>query len=75
VQFSDLVRYKQDLNELNWALQPYNHHFGSRVFDEIMMFIFNSQENKMYEDLDSAFDQAVLMKVLPKFHGSRGKLE
>jgi hypothetical protein len=26
------------------------------------------------DGLDAAFDAAVLMKVLPKFHGTRGKL-
>ena len=45
-------------------------HFGYRVFDEIIMFLKNAEENHM----ENAFDQAVLMKVLPKFHGSRGKL-
>jgi hypothetical protein len=36
-----------------------------------MMFLKNSEDN----GIEDAFDQAVLMKVLPKFHGSRGKLE
>lgn len=59
------------LQDLNQKLQPFNMHFGYRVFDEIMMFLKNSEDN----GIESAFDQAVLMKVLPKFHGSRGKLE
>ncbi len=63
------------LQELNAALQPYNLHFGYRVFDEIMMFLHNARAVSDALDPLSAFDQAVLMKILPKFHGSRGKLE
>lgn len=75
-QFSHLDHFKQLLVELNESLTPSNHHFGYRVFDEIMMFLKNAEENGMFgDDLQAAFDQAVLMKVLPKFHGSRGKLE
>ena len=59
------------LQSLNQKLQPYTMHFGYRVFDEIMMFLKNAEANGMKD----AFDHAVLMKVLPKFHGSRGKLE
>ena len=62
-----------DLQALNECLQPFNLHFGYRVYDEIMAFLMNAIENGM--DKMEAFDQAVLMKVLPKFHGSRGKLE
>lgn len=65
----------RQLQELNQALQPYNLHFGYRVFDEIMMFLNNAEDFGDAFDPASAFDQAVLMKVLPKFHGSRGKLE
>jgi len=65
------------LQALNQGLRPYNLHFGYRVFDEIMMFLNNAEQNHFESCLDPAvaFDQAVLMKVLPKFHGSRGKLE
>lgn len=63
------------LQELNQALQPYNLHFGYRVFDEIMMFLDNAEALDNAFGPTSAFDQAVLMKILPKFHGSRGKLE
>lgn len=68
--------FSEKLQALNLALQPYSLHFGYRVFDEIMAFLKNAEENGMFgDDLQAAFDQAVLMKVLPKFHGSRGKLE
>jgi len=84
-EFDGLEDYRDELAKLNAALQQSNHHFGYRVFDEIMMFMINASENHMFECLDggistaaamqAAFDRVVLMKVLPKFHGSRGKLE
>ena len=36
------------------------------------------ERNELFSNLsgsEAAFDAAVLMKVLPKFHGSRGRLE
>jgi 5-methylcytosine-specific restriction endonuclease McrBC GTP-binding regulatory subunit McrB len=66
------------LQTLNQTLKPYNLHFGFRVFDEIAAFVDWSDTNGMFDDMggfEAAFDAAVLMKVLPKFHGSRGKLE
>ena len=50
-------------------------HFGYRVFDEIMQFAHHAEANGLFADADDAFDHAVLMKVLPKFNGSRGKLQ
>jgi energy-coupling factor transporter ATP-binding protein EcfA2 len=71
--------YRQHLSTLNTLLQPHDLHFGYRVFDEIMMFLANAEGSPIFEgfgpdELDAAFDAAVLMKVLPKFHGTRGKL-
>jgi 5-methylcytosine-specific restriction protein B len=66
------------LQRLNDLLRPYDLHFGYRVFDEIVAFLAAAEENDLYANLggmEAAFDAAVLMKVLPKFHGSRGKLE
>lgn len=63
------------LQELNTALAPYSLHFGYRVFDELMMFLSNAEALRDELEPDTAFDRAVLMKILPKFHGSRGKLE
>ena len=48
------------------------------MFDEIQVFLARAEENGVFEDqggMDAAFDVAVLMKVLPKFNGSRAKLE
>jgi FtsZ-interacting cell division protein ZipA len=53
-------------------------HFGYRVLDEIALFVQNAKNapdvvGRLNED--EALDYAVLMKVLPKFHGPRQKLE
>ncbi|HEV2127681.1 MAG TPA: hypothetical protein VGR22_03570 [Thermomicrobiales bacterium] len=39
-----------------------------------MQFVHHAEENGLFT-ADEAFDHAVLMKVLPKFNGSRGKLQ
>ncbi|MDQ3328502.1 MAG: hypothetical protein M3506_08280, partial [Chloroflexota bacterium] len=66
------------LQNLNNLLTPHDMHFGYRVFDEIVTFLSAAEQNEMFAEesgADPALDAAVLMKVLPKFHGSRGKLE
>jgi hypothetical protein len=71
-------QYRLHLHTLKQVLQPYDLHFGYRVFDEVVAFCANAQRNRLWRDLgglDAAFDAAVLMKVLPKFHGPRSKLE
>ncbi|AAC06851.1 McrB family protein [Aquifex aeolicus] len=69
-------KYLKDLEEINNTLKRFGLHFGYRVFDEIVMFLYNSQNSYFkFENLDEAFDLAVKMKVLPKFHGTRQRLE
>jgi 5-methylcytosine-specific restriction protein B len=68
----------EELKELNQILQPYDLHFGYRVLDEISLFIKYATDSpaevgKLKKE--QALDFAVLMKVLPKFHGPRQKLE
>jgi 5-methylcytosine-specific restriction endonuclease McrBC GTP-binding regulatory subunit McrB len=72
--------YWQILQDLNRALEPYDLHFGYRVIDEIALFFKNAKESEengivKFESEDEIFDLALLMKVLPKFHGNRKKLE
>ena len=74
----DLGGRKAELEKLNRTLQPYDLHFGYRVLDEIALFVQNAKNapdvvGRLNED--EALDYAVLMKVLPKFHGPRQKLE
>jgi 5-methylcytosine-specific restriction protein B len=69
--------YRVHLQRLNARLQPFDLHFGYRVFDEIMAFLENVKGSILaegFDGLDDAFDTAVLMKVLPKFHGPKGRL-
>ncbi len=81
------TEYWRVLVELNKALEPYDMHFGYRIVDEIALFFINAKEswkvgiiefennnneNKVNNEI---FDLALLMKVLPKFHGNRKKLE
>ncbi|USS39968.1 McrB family protein [Thermococcus aggregans] len=73
-------KYWEILNQLNKALEPYDLHFGYRVVDEIALFFKNAKESwdkgiVEFESDDEIFDLALLMKVLPKFHGNRKKLE
>ncbi len=69
-------KYLEKLNEINGTLKGYNLHFGYRVFDEIAMFLYNSENSIFkFENLDEAFDLAIKMKILPKFHGTRQRLE
>jgi hypothetical protein len=66
------------LEGLNGLLRPYSLHFGYRVFDEIITFLSAAAANRFFDPIatpDAALDAAVFMKVLPKFHGSRGRLE
>ena len=73
-------KYWEILNQLNNALEPYDLHFGYRVVDEIALFFTNVKESRdrkivEFESKDEIFDLALLIKVLPKFHGNRKKLE
>lgn len=65
---------------LNKALEPYDMHFGYRIVDEIALFFKNAKESEeasivKFENDDEIFDLAILMKILPKFHGNRKRLE
>ena len=61
------------LGSLNHLLMKDRFHFGYRIFDEICQYVANNDLNGMMA-FDDAFDQAVFMKVLPKFSGSRARL-
>ncbi|HDN83021.1 MAG TPA: hypothetical protein ENG50_01510 [Candidatus Altiarchaeales archaeon] len=74
------LQYWQILQNLKKMLEPYDMHFGYRVVDEIALFFKNAKESQekrliSFESDDEIFDLALLMKILPKFHGNRKKLE
>ncbi|MBA2450357.1 MAG: hypothetical protein H0V51_20270 [Chloroflexi bacterium] len=63
-------------------LRPYDLHFGYRTRDEIARFVGYALASPLKDGFQErgpdifigAFDAALLMKVLPKFHGPRAKL-
>jgi hypothetical protein len=70
--------YRRHLQTLNTSLRPHDLHFGYRVFDEIVAFVANVKGSVLkdgFEGLGDALDTSVLMKVLPKFHGPKGRIE
>ncbi len=69
--------HMNSLRDLEQRLRPYELHFGYRVVDEILAYLANAEKYGWFDNhggLDAAFDSAVLMKVLPKFHGPRARL-
>ena len=78
IKDEEFVKYARifanDLNHIN-KLLPDNLKFGYRVFDEVINFILNSEVSIYQLDINQAFDLAIKMKVLPKIHGTRDKLE
>jgi len=67
--------YKTRLAALHSLLHEHNLHFGYRVANEIARYLNLTGEFVGEDALDTAFDLQVLQKVLPKFSGSRAKLE
>jgi 5-methylcytosine-specific restriction protein B len=64
------------LATLNSLLKPHDLHFGYRVIDEIALFVIAAKSSKVANlDEREAFDLAVCSKVLPKFYGTRARLE
>ena len=63
------------LDELLNILRQYHLHFGYRVINEIAHFIRNAHELIQNFDIKEVIDIQILQKILPKFHGTQGKLE
>jgi hypothetical protein len=72
---AELAPYREQLAALVHLLEPFHMHFGYRVADEMLVYLLNARN---LEDpnlgLDTAFDCAVLQKILPRFHGARARL-
>jgi energy-coupling factor transporter ATP-binding protein EcfA2 len=72
----ELAPYRDQLVRLNGLLEPFEMHFGYRVADEVLLYLWNARElNDFTFGLDVAFDHQLYQKVLPKFHGSQAKLQ
>ena len=71
-----LAPYRSQLIDLNARLHPFTLHFGYRVTDEILLYLWNTHTlNDPNFDLHAAFDHQIYQKILPKFHGSQAKLQ
>lgn len=68
----DLEGYLLDLLDI---LRHYHLHFGYRVINEISCFVRHANTSLKSFNLDETMDVQIIQKVLPKFHGTRGKLE
>jgi energy-coupling factor transporter ATP-binding protein EcfA2 len=72
----ELAPYRERLIKLVDTLKPFGMHFGYRVADEILLYLWNAKQlNEPGFDLDKAFDRQVYQKILPKFHGSQARLQ
>lgn len=72
----ELAPYRQCLSELNALLSEYTMHFGYRVADEVLLYLWHAKALGAPDfDLNTAFDYQIYQKVLPKFHGSQAKLQ
>lgn len=68
-------RFGEMVSELKNRLEPFHLHFGYRVANEMARFVLLAVERVGAEHLEDAIDIQILQKVLPKFHGTQGKLE
>lgn len=76
-KLKDIIGEERNLiEELLIRLKKYNLHFGYRVVNEMSRFVWIAKEaSGEHFDLDNAIDIQILQKVLPKFHGTQGRLE
>ena len=59
----------EELQEINEILKSANAHVGYRVRDEISFYMLNNYKNELL-DMESAFDNEILQKILPRIQGS-----
>jgi 5-methylcytosine-specific restriction endonuclease McrBC GTP-binding regulatory subunit McrB len=72
----DLAPYRTQLSALVQLLEPDSLHFGYRVADEILAFLYCAARLQDHDlPLEAAFDRALLQKLLPRLHGTRERLE
>ncbi|MDO9585466.1 MAG: AAA family ATPase, partial [Syntrophales bacterium] len=63
------------LSKIMEILHPHHLHFGYRVVNEIARFILHASDMLHDFKLEETLDIQILQKILPKFHGTRAKLE
>jgi 5-methylcytosine-specific restriction enzyme B len=65
----------EPVQDLLNRLECYHLHFGYRVINELSRFLCVANEHVEKFNADTALDLGILQKVLPKFHGTRARLE
>lgn len=75
LEFAQNEKGKNIIKEMLDLLSKYNMHFGYRVINEISRFVNVCEDELQDFDLDRVMDIQILQKILPKFHGTRAKLE
>jgi hypothetical protein len=63
------------LATLHGLLRPYDLHFGYRVYDEVVAFLDAAENNGWFDGVGDPLDAALCMKILPRFHGQRRRLD
>ena len=71
----DLEECSNEIVDLLMLLEKYNMHFGYRVADEMAHFILLASCEISEYNWKEALDIQILQKILPKWHGTRAKLE
>lgn len=75
MQFKKIENNQSIIQSMLELLQGYNMHFGYRVINEISRFINICKDEVQKFDFYTAMDIQIIQKILPKFHGTRAKLE
>jgi hypothetical protein len=68
------LKAEDPLAALFQRLVPFHLHFGYRVINEISRFVVLASKQLLDFDVHQVIDVQILQKVLPKLHGTRGKL-
>lgn len=68
-------RWREDLQNLNLALQEHDAGFGFRAFDEIVIFCALARLQAGFASDEDAFDAAIECKILPRLSGPRARIE
>ena len=77
-KYSSLLKQSENsdpLAELFQILESHHLHFGYRVINEVSRFVVLAEEQVDNFKMNDALDIQFLQKILPKLHGTKGKLQ
>lgn len=73
------ITFPKEMKTIFNLLKEFDAEFGYRTLKEASRYLYFSEggsgEDISPEDYQKAMDEIILQKILPKLHGSRGKLE